>query len=315
MRIDAWKERRLHKRLKTRPALITSRGFCFTGLEQMIFEEENPMQISRGDVGSHVGLIQNRLNRLGALLVEDGHFGGGTVSAVNYACEQLDLPVVSEVDAMLWEKLNAVKEPSSLLPTRGVTFIAIEEITSRRRYDQAYIHPCWPGEYSGITIGIGYDLRFADKAKFDADWRHWLTKDSYEVLLPWLLKQGSKDGADSLKNTTQPFIAAWNVFTSRTIPLFVHETQKAFPGYDDLPPLCQSALVSLVYNRGAGMNGDRRVEMLTIRSMVADGKLSDVPSQFEAMKRLWPNTSGLCGRRDREANLWRDGLAKEVVLS
>jgi hypothetical protein len=46
--------------------------------------------------------------------------------------------------------------------------------------------------------------------------------------------------------------------------------------------------------------------MRAIRDLMATGRADDVPAQIQAMKRLWPPTSGLQGRRDREAALWRD---------
>jgi len=66
--------------------------------------------------------------------------------------------------------------------------------------------------------------------------------------------------------------------------------------------------VSLVYNRGPEMSGDRRREMKAIQVHLAAGDFSEVAVEIEAMKRLWPNSRGLRDRRDREAGLWRKGL-------
>jgi hypothetical protein len=38
--------------------------------------------------------------------------------------------------------------------------------------------------------------------------------------------------------------------------------------------------------------------------------LDRVAGEIEAMKRLWPQSRGLCERRDREAGLWRKGLLR-----
>ena len=46
---------------------------------------------------------------------------------------------------------------------------------------------------------------------------------------------------------------AEEVFKNRTLPLYSDRTEKAFPGVDQLPANAQGALVSLVFNRGAGL--------------------------------------------------------------
>jgi GH24 family phage-related lysozyme (muramidase) len=72
-------------------------------------------------------------------------------------------------------------------------------------------------------------------------------------------------------------------------------------------------LVSLVYNRGTAMAdsprkpGDRK-EMREIRDAVAAGRLASIPAALRAMKRLWPEGSGLRDRREREAKLFEEGL-------
>ncbi|MBF0415954.1 MAG: hypothetical protein HQL79_09330 [Magnetococcales bacterium] len=263
--------------------------------------------IRRGDKSSDVVLVQNRLNRRGALLKEDGRFGGVTEEALAQACSFFNMPPVHFVDQEMWNRLDALPEPTPLLPTWGVTFIALEEVSSRSAYDALYSRPTWPSEESGITIGIGYDLKFA-KDTFQGDWQALLDPDTYSALVPWLGKTGSREGKESLKHTRQPFEAAWNVYLKRTIPNEVHKTQKAFPGYEALSPLCKSALVSLVYNRGTSLVGPRRVEMRAIHDLIQEGHLDGVPDQLIAMKRLWPDLPGLRSRREHEAELWKSGL-------
>jgi hypothetical protein len=249
------------------------------------------------------------------LLVADGDFGAGTLDGLHYACGVLGRPQADQVDEPLWALLDAQPEPSDLLPTRGLTFIAMEEISTRKTYESRYNHPIWPGGDSGMTIGVGYDLRH-QTSNFAADWQEHLIPADYEALLPWLGKQGSKEGEVALSATRQPFSAAWPVFAARSIPLYVQRTEGAFPGYDALPDLCKSALVSLVYNRGTRMEDkdtvkQERREMRAIRDLIQAGDAASrkaVPAQFEAMKRLWPDAAGLRARRDREAALWRDGL-------
>jgi hypothetical protein len=58
------------------------------------------------------------------------------------------------------------------------------------------------------------------------------------------------------------------------------------------------------------MDGDDRKEMREIRDAVALGDFAAVPPAIIAMKRLWPNVEGLRIRRDREAELFKEGLAE-----
>jgi hypothetical protein len=268
--------------------------------------------IRRGSASQDVARLQGMLNRRGALLEEDGRFGGASEDAVEHAQAAFGLPVTGACDAETWSRLAALPEPSALLPTRGLTFIGREEISTRERYDSVYSRPCWPGEISGITIGIGYDLKFVDAARFASDWHSAaLPAETISALTPWFGKTGSKAGADALRGCRIPFEAAWAVFVMSTVPVYVDRTTRPNvfgSGYDALPGLCKSALVSLVYNRGNDMEGDRRIEMRAIRDLLAAQAWDAVPAQFESMQRLWPDVAGLRARRLREAQLWRDGL-------
>jgi GH24 family phage-related lysozyme (muramidase) len=76
----------------------------------------------------------------------------------------------------------------------------------------------------------------------------------------------------------------------------------------DLPGDCAAALVSLVFNRGTSLSGDRRREMSNIQALLRTGNLKEIPNQFREMKRLWPQTEGLRSRRIQEADLFEGGL-------
>jgi GH24 family phage-related lysozyme (muramidase) len=82
-----------------------------------------------------------------------------------------------------------------------------------------------------------------------------------------------------------------------------------------LSPDCLGALVSLTYNRGPsfGNPGDRYIEMRNIKKLVETKRFADIPAEFRKMKRLWPGTSGLQIRREREAVLFEHGLAVGLV--
>jgi GH24 family phage-related lysozyme (muramidase) len=271
-------------------------------------QETRPM-LQRGAKGVEVQLLQHRLNRLGALLGCDGDFGGGTEAAVKEAQQLAGLPATGIADAATWAWLESQPEPSDLLPTEAVTFIVNEEVGGRKYYDRHVAMPHFPGEASGVTIGVGYDLRFQEPTDFEADWAGILTPAQIASLRPHLGRKGSKAACDALADLSIPFPAAWRVFVKRALPRAVEQTARCYGSLDALPPLCRGALVSLVYNRGADLTGETRREMSAIKQHIVAGRLDRVAAEFESMKRLWPNSQGLCKRRDKEAEMWRRGLA------
>jgi len=266
--------------------------------------------LQRGAKGAEVEALQDLLNRVGALLVCDGDFGGGTEAAVKEAQQLAGLPVTGIVDPATWAWLESQPEPSDLLPTEAVTFIVNEEVGGRKYYDRHVAMPHFPGEASGVTIGVGYDLRFQEAADFETDWAGILTAEQMAALRPHLGKKGSAAAVAALGDLRIAFPDAWKVFVKRALPRGIQQTEHCYGALSQLPPLCRGALVSLVYNRGTKLTGDSRREMKAIRDHIDAGNLDRVAAEFESMKRLWPDSEGLRKRRDKEAEMWRKGLAE-----
>ena len=149
--------------------------------------------------------LQDLLNRVGALLVEDGKFGKGTERAVKEAQEMAGLPVTGVADQATWDWLEAQPLPSPDLSTSDVTFVVREEVGGRDYYEKVTAFPHCPGEESGITIGVGYDLRFQGPGSFEADWGGELTPEDMEKLKPYLGVQGSEDAVAGLRSIKIPF--------------------------------------------------------------------------------------------------------------
>lgn len=271
--------------------------------------------LARGDRGPEVALAQELMNRDGALLEADGDFGPATARAVAEFRAANGLLPTGLVDAEMWALLGILPEPSADIPTRAVTFIAREEVGGRDFYDRHAIHPEWPGGASGVTIGVGYDLGY--QIGFVADWRDLLPTADIAALVPWVGITGTRarDAISGLARISIPWAAAWQGYVRRTLPEEVARTHRTFapPPGKALPPLAFGVLVSLVYNRGAGMadppGSDSRREMREIRDAVAAGDFDKVPAALLSMRRLWPAGNGLVGRREREAALFRAALA------
>lgn len=181
-------------------------------------------------------------------------------------------------------------------------------------YNQRLQNPIWPGAASGVTIGVGYDLGYNSKATITSDWGDHLDATSLARLLTTAGKTGgtAKAALSSVKDIVVPWQAAFAVFQAVTIPKFTTSARNAFPGFDDLDPNCQGALVSLVFNRGASMDGPRRLEMRAIRDLVPEKDYAGIAQQFRNMKRLWKGTDiekGMNRRRDAEADLVLQSVA------
>lgn len=280
--------------------------------------------LSRGDRGEAVRRLQSLLNRIGGMLLVDGDYGPGTEHAVRYAQDMATLAVTGRTDAGLWPWLEERPEPFPVLATNGVALIAHEETGGLALYEALSQWPHYPGVQSGITIGVGYDLRFSSLQDLHELWGPHLPDGVLRELVKDIGKRGSKRRAAELRkmDIRVPFKAAWPVFVQRTLPRYYDETESIYPSLSHLPWLCRSALVSIVFNRGTSLEGSRRKEMRTIRDILAQVDnpgmdkdqrkllLSGVEDQILSMRRLWAVGSGLQKRRQMEANLWREGIAR-----
>lgn len=201
-----------------------------------------------------------------------------------------------------------------MIAQSAIDLIVAAEVSSRAVYERKYTHPEWPGEASGITIAIGYDVGYAAPDKLRRDWKARIPDEMIDVLVPCCGKTG--EAAHLLlpevrSRVTVPWAPAIEVFLNADLPEYTAKVCAAVPGADKLSPECLGALVSLAYNRGTGGFNDARPrfdEMRAIRRMIEQGKLEGVSDQFRLMKRLWPNSRGLRERRDAEAALWDRGL-------
>jgi GH24 family phage-related lysozyme (muramidase) len=178
----------------------------------------------------------------------------------------------------------------------------------------------WPGGGSGITLGYGCDIG-ADPVSLNF-WKGILTEDQMARLAMAKGKTGRAAAQiqtrfSDIKVTREQAMA---VFLQQSLPREIRLTMQAFPGSDRLPDAAFGSLVSLVYNRGTEMDGERRREMRAIRdAIVNSAKLDEgepaqvrmnnllrfIAGQFREMKRLWKRMGldGLLTRREAEAKL------------
>jgi len=177
-------------------------------------------------------------------------------------------------------------------------------------YKLELARPTWPGGASGVTIGIGYDLGYTPRERFLGDWA--ALEDNHRARLASTI--GFKGAAaqsrvSNVRDIRIPWAVAYNVFLARTIPFWIEQTLRTFPGADKLPADAFGSLVSLVFNRGTARQGKNREDMQDIFDILADGvqagDLAKIAEQLREMKRIWAGRGlpGLIKRREAEALL------------
>jgi hypothetical protein len=194
----------------------------------------------------------------------------------------------------------------NLLP-RGIKSIIGWETGGEAYYDR---NPEWPGEASGITIGIGWDLGHTPATETSRAWAPHLDAATLALLVSVSGRKGEAAQVvlPHVRHLVVPWAAALAVFEAVTLPTWYLRTLRIYPQAEELPGDCAAALVSLVFNRGPSLTGDRRREMANIQALLKTSNLKEIPNQFREMVRLWPNSKGLRRRREEEAELFQSGL-------
>jgi len=206
-----------------------------------------------------------------------------------------------------------------MLSKKSLDLILEFEVGGGENYYNKFLkNPAWPGEQSGVTIGVGYDLGYVNKAEFSEDWKD-LPKEIFDRLYKVVGIKGynAKNLIRGLRDITIPWELSLQVFNNKTVVKFWNLTKDTFPNFDNLPEDAKGGLVSLVFNRGNALEGDRRREMKLIRDGMRitntfDQKsLSFIANQIRNMKRIWAGGSiekGMNRRRDAEAKLIEESL-------
>src|SRR5205823_944092 len=102
---------------------------------------------------------------------------------------------------------------------RPISARALDVIVAAEGLDQP---GRWPGEDSGITIGIGYDLGFCTKESLESDWKNHLSPEQLARLAEAIGVSGSS--AQALAPAFSDIIitraAAVEVFERVTLPRY-----------------------------------------------------------------------------------------------
>lgn len=211
-----------------------------------------------------------------------------------------------------------------MLNKKSINLILEFEVGGGENYYNKFLkNPVWPGEQSGVTIGVGYDVGYVNKTEFSNDWKELPQKD-FDRLYRVVGVKGyqAKELARRLKDIVIPWELGLKVFMNKTVKKFYDLTKNTFPNFDKLPDDAKGGLVSLVFNRGAALEGERRREMKAIRDIMLKSNhfdektLSQIADQIRKMKRIWIGGSiekGMNRRRDAEAKMVEEALANVVI--
>jgi hypothetical protein len=215
-------------------------------------------------------------------------------------------------DATVRRGVGHGKPSKRKLSKSAVDLIVACEIASPRVYERKYRRPIWPKGQSGVTVGVGYDLRFANRNYIDRDWPM-LSAHDRDLLASVAALSGTRARAalPAVHSVVIPWNAAETQFMA-FLPYPTAETERVFPNCDQLPDDAFGALVSLVYNRGSRIarKSKSRREMFEIQQLMGQRKFADIPGRIRSMKRLWTtrDSRGLVLRREAEAVLFERSL-------
>jgi GH24 family phage-related lysozyme (muramidase) len=200
-----------------------------------------------------------------------------------------------------------------MISKKAIDLIIQHEVGGRAVYEKRYQKPIWAGGDSGLTIGLGYDIGYVKEAQLFSDWQG-LNLNFLNALKRFCGVKGEVVKTmmrGEVLNVIIPYNMAYEVFVKKSIPKYYALTKKIYPQLDELNEDTRGALVSMVYNRGAKIDGDSRKEMKAIVDLVAKKDYEGIAEQIEQSKRLWEGKGldGLVIRREAEADLIRESLA------
>lgn len=188
----------------------------------------------------------------------------------------------------------------------GELFIINEETGGKAYYERVYKNSfIWPEGESGATAMVGIDIGYYTSEEIDAIFKPLTSKDELALIQNGRGKKGieAKKYVPILQDIKFSWEEAIEVFETFTLPKFSKLTERVFPGVDNLHTNAQTAILSLVFNRGTRLTGESRREMAEIRKLIPAKNYKAIANQIKLMKRLWAKGNGLLGRRDREAAL------------
>lgn len=191
------------------------------------------------------------------------------------------------------------------LPKAALDLIIRWEVGSQARYQRLYRGIICPGYISGPTFGIGYDGGHQRAATIRQDWAGHAHVERLERSAGVMGDAKCRAYGATVRDVRVEWDDALRVFVRTSIHNYTLLARRTYPAFDQLPGNAQGALVSLTYNRGTSLKGERRREMATI-ARVCGADTHCIAGQLRLMVRVWQGSdiaAGMTSRRHDEARL------------
>lgn len=232
---------------------------------------------------------------------------GPAVQETRTSVAEVLVPAIVDVREIVEEALPPTTGALSPPSPAAVALIVRYEISSPAYYVKRLQRPVWPGGASGVTWGVGYDGGHQTRQRIAGDWAEHPAAAELSTTAG-IVGQRARVVLPAYRHIVTPLEIAQSVFRDSTLPEYHALAARAFrDGWDHLPPDAQGSLTATVYNRGAGMTGERRREMRVLRDeCVPNGDIACMVVQFRSMCRIWRGTTveaGLCARYEATARL------------
>jgi hypothetical protein len=203
-------------------------------------------------------------------------------------------------------------QPVGLLVRPALDLIVDQEVSGESAYTRLYARPTdGGGGDSGVTTGIGYDYSAVSQSRALSDWQplgaSW---DARLADTAGLSGSAARSRLPGLQDISVAWAIAINEFQVVDVPRYWAECQQAFPGFDDLRPNAQGAVLSVVYNRGTSTVGPSRVDFVALRTSISTqdyaGMAAAIRHMLVTMRVAWQRAgiyADMEDRRNAEADL------------
>lgn len=217
----------------------------------------------------------------------------------------------------LADKVPDIYEFETTLGNYQISYKSAQFILSWEAYAEKPYVPAG-SKTSGVTVGYGYDLGQQSEDSARTILSSFYPADQVNRLLSCIGKKG-KSAQALLPRLADISISRENAFSMAMVlkKIYSQRLVNIYPQAIDLPPDSAGAILSLIYNRGTSMAKhkpgdtlDSRREMREIQKDLANNQIELIPKRLRSMKRLWPKSPGLIHRREGEAVLIENELAR-----
>lgn len=215
-------------------------------------------------------------------------------------------PAVPAAESVMNPAPPMIRTPQApALTAAGRTLIYEFEVGGKSGYNPRPEAP--DARASGVTWGIGYDAHQNGPGVIVQDWQALGPRSAQRLAATHPFVGRS---AQAHLSEVRDILVAWqtasDVFDRIDVGREFDAAHRLWPGFDDLRPNAQAALISNGFNRGWSVVGAARAEMREMKRMTPLKDYAGIATQLRRSERVWRGTeiyNGLRRRRYAEAAL------------